>query len=98
MSNDATYQVTVNYPSGTTQDVHRAAELDQLAGSLPAGTYTWTVQKSNAAGTAASRARKFIVASGATPFVVPDGDTLLSARAREAASARPARRRDDRRR
>src|SRR5262245_52779650 len=79
LSADAQYFVTLTYPDGSRRTRTASANWSNWDEVLPAGTYTWTVQVSNASGTQQSRPRKFIVGPNATPFLVPDGPTLLAA-------------------
>jgi hypothetical protein len=78
LSPDATYQVTLTYPGGATRSrpaAHNWINWDEV---LPAGTYSWQVQVSNASGTQQSRLRRFTVLGDAVPFLVPDWNVLFA--------------------
>jgi hypothetical protein len=79
LSPDAAYAITLTYPNGRTRS--QAAPLNWInwPEALPAGTYSWQVQARRADGSQRelSRTRRFTVAENATPFVVPDADTLF---------------------
>src|SRR5258706_4405665 len=84
LSADSQYFVTLTYPNGAQRTRTASQNWINWDEVLPAGTYTWTVQASNAQGTQASRPRKFIVGANATPFLIPDGPTMLSSAAAKA--------------
>src|SRR6185503_16192651 len=77
LSPDSQYFVTVTYPDGSQRTRTASQNWINWDEVLPPGTYSWTVQASNGQGTQASRARKFVVGPNATPFLVPDGPTML---------------------
>ncbi|HEV8261152.1 MAG TPA: DUF4962 domain-containing protein [Burkholderiales bacterium] len=86
LSADAEYLVTLTYPDGHTRSnsvAHNWINWDEV---LPAGSYTWQVQATNASGTQQSRSRPFTVDTAAVPFLVPDWTTLFN---RAAAKAHP---------
>lgn len=81
LSSDASYEVTLTYPDGTTRTRTAPQNWINWDEALPAGSYKWQVQVTNSSGTQVSRARRFTVAANAVPFVVP-GWTVLFDRAR----------------
>ena len=78
LSPDARYQVTLTYPDNRVKTLTAPQNWINWDEALPAGSYTWQVQVTNAGGTQISRARRFIVDAGAVPFVVPDWTTLFN--------------------
>jgi len=86
LSPDAQYQLVLTYPDGHVRSVtvaHNWINWDEV---LPAGSYIWQVQVSNASGTWNSNPRRFTVAANAVAFVVPDWSILFQ---RAAAKAHP---------
>jgi hypothetical protein len=86
LSPDAQYQLLLTYPDSSFRTVpvaHNWINWDEV---LPAGSYTWQVQVSNAKGTWNSNPRRFTVDASAVPFVVPDWNILFQ---RAAAKAHP---------
>ncbi|MGH8707222.1 MAG: hypothetical protein ACREVD_04110, partial [Burkholderiales bacterium] len=77
LSSDARYDVTVTYPDGTARTLTAPQNWINWDEALPAGSYTWQVQVTNSSGVQTSRARRFTVAAGAVPFVVPAWTVLL---------------------
>jgi hypothetical protein len=78
LSSDAAYQVTLTYPDGHTRSMsvtHNWANWDEV---LPAGSYGWQVQVTNANGTQQSRLRRFTVDVSAVPFLIPDWTILFN--------------------
>lgn len=69
-----TYQLTLTYPGGATKTVTTTKNWVNWSEVLPAGTYQWHVTSNGEA----SRTRQFTVSANATPFLVPDVNTLLS--------------------
>jgi hypothetical protein len=86
LSADAQYQVTLTYPDGHTKSVAAPQNWINWDEVLPAGSYLWQVQATNASGTQLSRSRRFTVDAGAVPFLVPDWTVLFE---RATAKARP---------
>lgn len=84
LSADAQYQVTLTYPDGHTKSLAAPRNWINWDEVLPAGSYLWQVQATNASGTQLSRARRFTVDAGAVPFLVPDWSVLF-----ERATAKP---------
>lgn len=71
-----TYALVLKLPNG---QVHtRTTSRNWLLWDrmLPPGNYSWHVQVSGASNFT-SQPRKFTIAAGATPFLVPDGSTLV---------------------
>jgi hypothetical protein len=86
LSSDAEYIITLTYPGGQARSntvAHNWINWDEV---LPAGSYTWQVQATNAGGTQLSRPRRFTVDTAAVAFLVPDWLTLFN---RAATKARP---------
>ncbi|MBI3043076.1 MAG: heparinase II/III family protein [Betaproteobacteria bacterium] len=77
LSADAQYQVTLTYPDGHTRSRAVARNWINWDDVLPAGSYTWQVQVTNAGGTQSSRSRRFTVGASAVPFLVPDFTVLF---------------------
>src|SRR5712664_1091460 len=71
LSSDAVYQVTLTYPDGHSRSKAVAFNWINWDEVLPAGSYTWQVQVTNASGTQLSRARRFTIDARAFPFLVP---------------------------
>ncbi|MGH8248097.1 MAG: hypothetical protein ACREUU_16875, partial [Gammaproteobacteria bacterium] len=86
LSSDSVYQVTLTYPDGNTRSKTVAYNWINWDEVLPAGSYTWQVQVTNAGGTQQSRPRRFTVNAVAVPFLVPDWTVLFD---RAAAKPRP---------
>ena len=84
LSPDASYVVTLTYPSGQTRSRGTALNGINWDEVLPAGNYTWQVQATNAGDVQQSRVRRFTVDAAAVAFVVPDWTVLFNA-----ASAKP---------
>ncbi len=86
LSSDAQYQVTLTYPDGHTRSKTVARNWINWDEVLPAGSYAWQVQATNANGTQQSRSRRFTVDTAAVAFLVPDWTALLG---RATAKAHP---------
>lgn len=86
LSADAQYQVTLTYPDGQAKTLAAPQNWINWDEVLPAGSYLWQVQVTNANGTQTSLARRFTVSAGAAPFLVPAWNTLFD---RAAAKAHP---------
>ncbi len=86
LSADAQYQVTLTYPDGHTRSNTAARNWINWDQVLPAGSYTWQVQATNATGTQQSRPRRFTVDAAAVAFLVPDWTALFD---RATAKAHP---------
>jgi hypothetical protein len=84
LSPDAQYRVTLIYPDGHTKSLTAPQNWINWDEVLPAGSYLWQVQVTNASGTQISRARRFTVDAGAVPFLVPEWTVLF-----ERATAKP---------
>src|SRR5689334_14881845 len=83
LSADAQYFVTITYPDGHQRTRTASQNWINWDEVLPAGTYSWSVQANTSQGMQASRARKFVVGPNATPFLVPDGPTMLASVSRK---------------
>ena len=77
LSADAQYQVSLTYPDGHTRSNTAARNWINWDEVLPAGSYTWQVQATNANGTQQSRPRRFTVDAAAVAFLVPDWTALF---------------------
>src|SRR5215510_13996936 len=77
LGSDAQYQVTLTYPDGHARTLTAPQNWINWDEVLPAGNYAWWVQVSNGSGNQDSRSRRFTVAAGAVPFLVPDWATLF---------------------
>jgi Heparinase II/III-like protein/Domain of unknown function (DUF4962) len=77
LSPDAQYQIRLTYPDGSTRSATVMRNWINWDEILPAGSYTWQVQVSNASGTWDSRPRRFTVDAAAVAFVVPDWNILF---------------------
>ena len=86
LSADARYEVNLHYPDGRSRTLEAPQNWINWDEVLPAGAYTWQVRAISASGSGLSRARRFTVAAGAVPFLVPGWSTLFN---RAAAKARP---------
>ena len=86
LSADAQYQVTLTYPDGHTRSNSAARNWINWDEVLPAGSYAWQVQATNANGTQQSRSRRFTVDAAAVAFLVPDWTVLFN---RASAKAHP---------
>jgi heparinase II/III-like protein/uncharacterized protein DUF4962/Big-like domain-containing protein len=78
LSPDARYQVTLTYPDGHSKALTAPQNWINWDEVLPAGSYTWQVQATNASGIQLSRSRRFTVAAGAVSFLVPDWTVLFN--------------------
>jgi hypothetical protein len=67
------YTVNLSFPDGHTEQETATYNWLNWNGSLPAGTYTWTVTR----GAETSAPRRFAVGANATPFVVPDMTSVI---------------------
>mgnify|MGYP001185080406 FL=1 len=73
----ARYTVTLTYPDGSDRSLAAPQNWINWDETLPPGEYAWRVRLESGATVLDSRARRFTVAAGAVPFVVPGADTLF---------------------
>jgi heparinase II/III-like protein/uncharacterized protein DUF4962/Big-like domain-containing protein len=86
LSLDARYEVTLTYPDGHSKTLTAPQNWINWDEVLPPGAYTWRVQVTDLSGIQLSRPRRFTVAAGAIPFLVPEWNVLFE---RATAKARP---------
>ena len=67
------YTVSLAFPDGHTETRSVTNNWLNWDGTLPAGTYTWTVARAGLT----SLPRRFTVSADAVPFVVPDIETVI---------------------
>ncbi|HUQ27811.1 MAG TPA: DUF4962 domain-containing protein [Usitatibacter sp.] len=73
---DAGYQVLVKFPDGRVESRSTTRNWLLWDQALPPGTYTWQVRVSGVEKDL-SEPRRFTIAAGAVPFVVPDPGAIL---------------------
>jgi hypothetical protein len=78
LSADARYEVTLRYPDGRSRTLEAPQNWINWDEVLSSGAYTWQVRVISASGSQMSRARRFSIAAGAVPFLVPDWTDLFN--------------------